>query len=70
MKAILYPDGSVGGVADGVDINVEAERLGGIVVDASSLPPPEVALAVDPVDKLREFLSKNPDVAALLNIDQ
>ncbi len=29
-------------------------------------PPPSVQPAVDPVEKLREFLAANPDVASLL----
>ncbi|MBF8732789.1 hypothetical protein IRZ59_20345 [Pseudomonas guariconensis] len=72
MLAILYPDGSVGGVAEGVDIYAEAERLGGQVVEAEALPPAEETPApvVDPVEKLREFLAQNPDVAELLSMSQ
>lgn len=66
MKAILYPDGAVGGVAEGVDIHEEALRLGGVVVEADSLPPQPDPPALDPVDKLRDFLAQNPDVAVLL----
>ncbi|MBF8728842.1 hypothetical protein IRZ59_00125 [Pseudomonas guariconensis] len=72
MYAILYPDGYVGGVAEGVDIYAEAERLGGQVVEAETLPPAEESAPpiVDPIVKLREFLAQNPDVAELLNMSQ
>ena len=35
MKLILLEGGAVGAVADGVDIQFEADRLGGVVIDAA-----------------------------------
>lgn len=30
-------------------------------------PPPPAPASIDPVDKLKQFLAANPDVAALIN---
>ena len=35
MKVILFEGGAVGVVADGINIELEAERLGGVVINAS-----------------------------------
>ncbi|MDY7067564.1 hypothetical protein PsexTeo8_40460 [Pseudomonas extremaustralis] len=43
MKVILLDGGAVGVVAEGVDIELEAERLGGVVIDAADyVEPPYV----------------------------
>lgn len=45
MRCILLPDGGVGGVAPGVDIEAEAARLGGVVVNVEALPVEAVTSA-------------------------
>jgi len=40
MKLILLEGGAVGAVPEGVDIELEAERLGGVVIDAADYVEP------------------------------
>lgn len=57
------PQENTYGVPD--DVQVGWIKVGGVFV----APPPVVEtppVAVDPVEKLRAFLSANPDVAAIL----
>lgn len=39
----------------------------GIGMDINTPQPPTAGVTTTPVDKLKEFLAANPDVAALLN---